>query len=88
MCPARRRGGRWKPAREADAHALAAAAVPAAEALLVSVRPWDLGGAARAGLATAWPCRAPRPHPSLRHPADVTAASLPEPARKLTPRAW
>ncbi|GLX53034.1 dehalogenase [Streptomyces hygroscopicus subsp. hygroscopicus] len=78
---------RWKPAREAYAHALAAAAVPAAAALLVSVHPWDLDGAARAGLATAWLCRAPRPYPSAQHPADVTASSLPELARKLNPPA-
>jgi 2-haloacid dehalogenase len=48
--------GRWKPAREAYAYALDGLGVRAGAALLVSVHPWDIDGAARAGLATA-----PRP---------------------------
>jgi 2-haloacid dehalogenase len=75
--------GRWKPAREAYAYALDAMGVPAAEALLVSVHPWDVDGAARAGLATAWLRRTPHPYPSTAHPADLTATSLPDLAARL-----
>jgi 2-haloacid dehalogenase len=46
--------GVWKPARAAYDHALAACDVAAGEAMLVAVHPWDIHGAARAGLRTAW----------------------------------
>jgi 2-haloacid dehalogenase len=46
--------GMWKPARAAYDHALTACDVPAGEAMLVAVHPWDIHGAARAGLRTAW----------------------------------
>ncbi len=75
--------GRWKPAREAYAHALDAMEVPAGAALLVSVHPWDLDGAARAGLATAWLCRTARPYPSTALPADLTVTALPDLAARL-----
>ncbi|MGW4568152.1 haloacid dehalogenase type II [Streptomyces sp. NPDC004561] len=64
--------GRWKPAREAYAHALDAMAVPAHEAMLVSVHPWDIDGAARAGLATAWLRRTAHPYPSTARPASTS----------------
>ncbi|MFI6356240.1 haloacid dehalogenase type II [Streptomyces sp. NPDC050743] len=74
---------RWKPAREAYAYALDALGVRAGAALLVSVHPWDVDGAARAGLATAWLRRTARPYPSTAHPADLTATALPDLAARL-----
>jgi 2-haloacid dehalogenase len=46
--------GAWKPAAAAYVHALVRTSVPAGRAMLVAVHPWDLEGARRAGLRTAW----------------------------------
>ena len=46
--------GSWKPAARAYAGACAALGVDPAAAMLVAVHPWDVDGAARAGLRTAW----------------------------------
>ncbi|MEW2511407.1 haloacid dehalogenase type II [Streptomyces sp. NPDC046870] len=75
--------GRWKPAREAYAHAVAAVGVPADEVVLVSVHPWDVDGAARAGLATAWLRRTPQPYPATCLPAAIEATGLPDLAARL-----
>jgi 2-haloacid dehalogenase len=76
-------GGRWKPAPAAYAHALDAVGVPAEAATLVSVHPWDIDGAARAGLATAWVRRTPVPYPSVQRPAGRTADGMIDLARQL-----
>ena len=47
-------GGAWKPAAGAYAGACAALGVDPGAAVLVAVHPWDVDGAARAGLRTAW----------------------------------
>lgn len=47
-------GGLWKPARSTYAWALDQVGASPAEALLVAAHPWDVDGAARAGMATAW----------------------------------
>lgn len=61
--------GRWKPAPSAYAHAVRVADVPVGAVTLVAVHPWDIDGAARAGLRTAWVRRTPVPYPSaLRSP--------------------
>lgn len=44
----------WKPAREAYGQPLAVCDVAAEDTMLVAVHPWDIDGAARAGLRTAW----------------------------------
>ncbi|MBL1082575.1 haloacid dehalogenase type II [Streptomyces actinomycinicus] len=75
--------GRWKPAREAYAHALDAVGVPPDEAALVSVHPWDIDGAARAGLATAWLRRTPRPYPATQLPAALEATGVGDLATRL-----
>jgi 2-haloacid dehalogenase len=46
--------GAWKPARAAYHHAAARLRISPAQATLVAVHPWDVDGAARAGLRTAW----------------------------------
>ncbi|MEU7058033.1 haloacid dehalogenase type II [Streptomyces sp. NPDC046197] len=79
--------GGWKPAPVAYAHALRATGVPAEQAMLVAVHPWDIDGAARAGLATAWLRRTPAPYPSALRPADREAAGLVDLARQLGPAA-
>ncbi|MFF8908553.1 haloacid dehalogenase type II [Streptomyces olivaceoviridis] len=75
--------GRWKPARESYAHAVTAVGVPADEVVLVSVHPWDIDGAARSGLATAWLRRTPQPYPATRLPAAIEATGLRDLAERL-----
>ena len=55
--------GIWKPAPGAYAHAARACGVDPAELLMVAVHPWDLHGAAHAGLRTAWINRGGRRYP-------------------------
>src|SRR4051794_18961463 len=42
----------WKPARSAYAYAAKQSGVPLGQTLLVAVHPWDIDGAARAGMVT------------------------------------
>lgn len=74
----------WKPDRRAYDYAAQACDVPAGQLLLVAVHPWDIDGAARAGLQTGWLDRNNRPYPAVFHPADHTAPSLPELADRLS----
>ena len=68
--------GAWKPAPASYRHGLREAGVPAADALMVAVHPWDLEGARRVGLRTAWINRSGARWPSLFAPPDVQADSL------------
>lgn len=68
--------GVWKPAAGAYAHALQHCHVPAAEAMLVAVHPWDTDGAARAGLATAHLNRSGNRYPTYFRPPGIEATSL------------
>lgn len=68
--------GSWKPAPEAYAYALQQCGVDAEEAMLVAVHPWDIDGAARAGLATAWVNRTGGPYPDYFRPPGLQVASL------------
>ncbi|MFF9127077.1 haloacid dehalogenase type II [Streptomyces sp. NPDC014889] len=76
--------GHWKPAEAAYAHALRTLGVPAASALLVAVHPWDIDGATRAGLRTAWLHRTPTPYPSAFNPPDLKASGVTDLARHLS----
>ena len=77
-------GPAWKPAAGAYQRALDECGVPAAEAMLVAVHPWDIDGAARAGLHTGWLQRdAPR-YPAYFTAPDVQSADLVELASTLT----
>ncbi|MDD9205060.1 HAD hydrolase-like protein, partial [Georgenia sp. 10Sc9-8] len=69
---------RWKPAPEAYAHALQHAQVTPADAMLVAVHPWDVDGASRAGLRTAWVNRSGGPYPDFFRPPEATVGSLTE----------
>lgn len=75
--------GAWKPALRAYAYALEACGVEPTDAMLVAVHPWDIDGARRAGLATAWIDRQDGRYPSYFAAPDVEAASLVELADAL-----
>ena len=74
----------WKPAAAAYAHALEECGVEAHEAMLVAVHPWDIDGAARAGLRTGWVDRNGRDaYPTHLRPPELRAPSLAELAGDL-----
>ncbi len=75
--------GVWKPARGAYEYAARVCGTDPARMVLVAVHPWDIDGAARAGMATAWIDRHARPYPAHFTPPDYTAASLGELSTKL-----
>jgi 2-haloacid dehalogenase len=75
--------GTWKPAAGAYAYALEQCGVEAMDAMLVAVHPWDIDGAARAGLATAWIDRNSGRYPEYFRAPDLAAPSLVELADQL-----
>ena len=75
--------GRWKPAPEAYAYALQQCGVDPEEAMLVAVHPWDIDGASRAGLATAWVNRTGGPYPEYFSAPDLRAVSVTDLADQL-----
>lgn len=75
--------GVWKPARAAYAYAADVCAVAPASMLLVAVHPWDIDGAARAGLSTAWINRGDGGYPPHFLGPDLTMAGIDELARWL-----
>jgi 2-haloacid dehalogenase len=75
--------GTWKPAAGAYAYALEQSGVDPMDAMLVAVHPWDIDGAARAGLSTAWIDRAGGPYPGYFKTPDATPRSLVELADQL-----
>lgn len=68
--------GHWKPRAEAYRFALGQVGLEPSEAMLVAVHPWDIDGAARAGLATAWINRDGGPYPEHFRNADLVATSI------------
>lgn len=76
--------GAWKPTPRSYAYAARQCAVPAAEMMLVAVHPWDIDGAARAGLQTAWIDRSGAvPYPPYLTAPDLTVSGVDELARTL-----
>jgi 2-haloacid dehalogenase len=75
-CLSVEQAGVWKPAAGAYGYAMAACDVEPADAMLVSVHPWDTDGGHRAGLAAAWINRADGRYPGYFLPPDLEAASL------------
>ncbi|WP_104167509.1 haloacid dehalogenase type II [Arthrobacter sp. SX1312] len=72
---------RWKPAPESYAYALRAVQRAADDVVLVAVHPWDIDGAARAGLRTVWLNRSGGPYPAVMTRPDhevPTIADLPD----------
>lgn len=66
----------WKPARSAYAYALEVCRVEPAEAMLVAVHPWDIHGASRAGLDTAWINRLDALYPTSMERGRLEVSSL------------
>ena len=75
--------GTWKPARGAYEYAARVCGTDLTELLLVAVHPWDIDGAARAGLATAWVNRKGGQYPDYFTAPDRTVASLTDLAAAL-----
>lgn len=73
----------WKPARTAYTHALRASGLPPGEVMLVAVHPWDIDGAHRAGLRTAWINRAGRRYPGHFSRPDLEVSSVTDLAARL-----
>lgn len=71
-------GPSWKPAAGSYRRALEVCGVPADETMLVAVHPWDIDGAARAGLRTGWLRRQATGYPSYFRAPEVEAADLRE----------
>ena len=64
--------GIWKPAAAAYHYAASRLGVPPTRLLMVAVHPWDLHGAAAAGLSTAWIDRDGAHYPkAFQHPDHV-----------------
>lgn len=78
--------GAWKPAPAAYAHAARRCGVDPAQMLLVAVHPWDIDGAARAGMATGWVNRSSRPYPGYFRDLTYVGATIGDIAAAL-PRA-
>ncbi len=76
----------WKPATAAYLHALEVCDVAPSDAMLVAVHPWDIDGATRAGLATAWINRDGGTYPAYFKAPDLSIGSLTELAGRLA--AW
>jgi len=70
--------GVWKPAPGAYAYAASTCSVDPADMLLVAVHPWDIDGAKRAGLRTAWVNRQGRLYPGYFLAPDHSIAALSE----------
>lgn len=68
----------WKPGRASYEYAASACGTKPEEMLLVAVHPWDIHGAFRAGLATAWINRTGGPYPDYFQEPDHTVSSLTE----------
>lgn len=66
----------WKPARTSYQYATTALGVEPSAAMLVAVHPWDIHGAARAGLQTAWLNRSGGTYPSYFEEPTVSIRSL------------
>lgn len=68
----------WKPAKTSYDYAATALGTTPEQMLLVAVHPWDIDGASRAGLATAWINRTGGPYPDYFEAPDHIVTSLPE----------
>lgn len=66
----------WKPARSAYAYAAEVSGLSPGELLLVAVHPWDIHGASRAGLRTAWINRDGSAYPAYFARAELEARDL------------
>ena len=75
--------GAWKPSPVAYAEVTKATGVPLERMLLVAVHAWDVDGAHRAGMRTAWVDRQGAPYPPHFSPAGLTVAGIDDLASRL-----
>jgi 2-haloacid dehalogenase len=75
--------GAWKPARVAYEYAARACGTDPTAMLLVAVHPWDIDGAGRAGLMTAWINRGGALYPESFAPPSLHATGLTDLAEQL-----
>lgn len=75
--------GGWKPSPAAYRHGLRSAGVAGVEALMVAVHPWDLEGARRVGMRTAWINRTGATYPAHFGAPDIEVTSLVDLADRL-----
>ena len=75
--------GSWKPAAAAYAYAAQHCGVEPADMMLVAAHPWDIDGARRAGLRTAFVQRRGEPFPGYFGGPDVTVSGVDELARVI-----
>lgn len=75
--------GAWKPDRKAYDYAARACRTAPDDMLLVAAHPWDIDGAARAGMHTAWLNRSATPYPGHFTPPEHTVTALPDLADRL-----
>jgi 2-haloacid dehalogenase len=68
--------GAWKPSRLAYAYAATECGVDPADMVLVASHPWDVDGARRAGLQSAWVNRSEAPYPGTFLSPTYTVTSL------------
>ncbi len=73
----------WKPSPQAYRWALGVCGVEASDAMMVAVHPWDLHGAGRAGMRTAYVDRAGAPYPAAMRAPDLTVSSFIDLATRL-----
>lgn len=76
----------WKPARSAYHYAARRCSVDPDEMLLVAVHPWDIHGAAAAGLSTGWVNRSNAPYPDYFTAPTHACTTIGELASALTAR--
>jgi 2-haloacid dehalogenase len=76
--------GIWKPARAAYQYAATACGVRPEQMMLVAAHPWDVDGASRAGMATAWINRAGSSYPRYFTAPGRTARSVADLADQLS----
>ncbi|MDN5919132.1 MAG: haloacid dehalogenase type II [Pseudonocardia sp.] len=75
--------GLWKPARVAYAYAAQVCGTAPGEMVMVAVHPWDLHGAHRAGLRTAFVNRDGAAYPAHLTPPDHTVTAVGQLAARL-----
>ncbi len=75
--------GAWKPASTSYEYAARTCGTELEDVLLIAAHPWDIDGAARAGMATAWINRDGSPYPESFTRPTLTVARLPELAEQL-----
>lgn len=75
--------GQWKPRPEPYWFAAEQAGIPVKALALVASHPWDINGAARAGLVTGWVNRGGKSYPNGMHAPHVQGSSLNEVIQRL-----